>query len=160
MILRRLKKRNKEEIKAEEEKIVLSVLESKMDIRGGYAKPKISDILFVRILLLPATIYRYLQWYICWIWKFTIKKEDYGLEEKHYLIRKLMALSETQYEAIPDEEKLDFLERCLWKPDSFKEWKLEKEEDMRRQMAESTKYKSYRRYLKKHGNGRMYFDDS
>lgn len=96
--IKKIKKRNKEEIKAEEEKIVLSVLESKMDIRGGYAKPKISDILFVRILLLPATIYRYLQWYICWIWKFTIKKQEYGLEEKHYLIRKLMALSETQYE--------------------------------------------------------------
>ncbi len=39
-------------------------------------------------------------------------------------------------------------------------WKAEKDEEKKRQMAESARYKSYRRYMKKHGTGRMYFDDS
>jgi len=96
--VKKMKKRNKEEIKAEEERIILAVLESKMDIRGGYAKPKITDVLWMQIIFLPRTIYRYFAWQVRWTWKFNIKKEEYGAEEQSYLIRKHMGLSENQFE--------------------------------------------------------------
>ena len=45
-------------------------------------------------------------------------------------------------------------------PENFKEWKAERDEELRIKQASSGRYKSYRRYLKNHGAGRMYFDDS
>jgi len=158
--VKKLKKRNKEEIRAEEERIIRLVLETKMDIKGGYAKPKMVDVLWMQLILFPLSFYRYVMWYLMWMWRFRIKDEEYGTEEKLYLIRKLMGLSQTKFEAIPEDEKEDFLDMKLWIRDNFQEWKKEKEEEMKKQMAESAKYKSYRRYMKKHGSGRMYFDDS
>ena len=71
--LKKMKKRNKEDIKAEEERIIRNVLESKMDIRGGYARPTIQDVLWLQIVLLPKTIYLYVKWYARWIWRFRIQ---------------------------------------------------------------------------------------
>lgn len=39
------------------------------------------------------------------------------------------------------------------------EYQKEKEEEMKKQLAESAKYKAYRRYMKNHGPGRMTFED-
>jgi len=42
----------------------------------------------------------------------------------------------------------------------LQEWKQEKEDEMRIKMAQSGRYKQYRRYMKNHGPDRMTFDDS
>lgn len=39
----------------------------------------------------------------------------------------------------------------------FQEWKREKEEEMKAKLAESARYKSFRRYMKKGGPGQMSF---
>jgi len=96
--VKKIKKRNKDVIKAEEEKIIKKVLEENMDIRGGYAKPKVTDVLWIQLVLLPYTIFNYLVWYAKWVWRFQINQEEYGPEEKLYLIRKNIGLSETQFE--------------------------------------------------------------
>jgi len=132
------KKRKKEEVKAKEEKIIKTVLEDKMDIRGGYAKPKISDVLWVRLIVFPYTFYIYAAWYIAWIWRFNIKKEEYGEEEKLYLIRRYLGISETQFEVkltnicityslltkfisqgIEERDKAEFLCEKLWIKENF-----------------------------------------
>lgn len=95
---KKIKKRNKEDLKAEEERIIKQVLEENIDIRGGYAKPKVTDVLWIQLVLLPYTIYLYLRWYFTWIWRFNVKKEEYGTEEKLYLIRRFMGISSTQFE--------------------------------------------------------------
>ena len=69
-----------------------------MDIRGGYAKPKITDILWIQLVFLPWTICRWGYFYGRWLWKFGIKREEYGEEEKLYVIRKNMALSQGQFD--------------------------------------------------------------
>lgn len=94
------RKRNKEDVKAEEERIIKQVLEENLDIRGGFAKPKVTDVLWFRIILLPLTIYQYLAWNASWFWRFNVCKEEYGLEEKFYLIRKYLGLSVTQFEVL------------------------------------------------------------
>ncbi|KAK2140751.1 hypothetical protein LSH36_1259g00012 [Paralvinella palmiformis] len=104
-------------------------------VRGGYRKPKIYDILWLKLLLLPYDIVMYLLWWIKWIWKFWIKKEEYGLEEREYLIRRNMKMSQDQWE----------------------EWKRLKEEEMKAELATNARYKSYRRYMKKGGPGQMMF---
>lgn len=45
----------------------------------------------------------------------------------------------------------------LWIKENFNEWKREKEEEMKAKLAESARYKSFRRYMKKGGPGQMSF---
>ncbi|XP_035230961.1 dnaJ homolog subfamily C member 25 homolog isoform X2 [Stegodyphus dumicola] len=96
---------------------------------------------------------------IRWFWKFVILKHEYGEEEKLFLIRKHLQCSLTQWDAIPEEEKEECLESKLWIKDNFVKWKQKKEEDMKTKLAESARYKSYRRYMKNHGPGQITLDD-
>lgn len=152
--------KSKEELKEEEETIIRGVIADKMDIRGGYAKPNWQDVLWVQLILLPYTTVKYAHFYIRWVWRFYILREEYGEEEKLYLLRKLMQVSQGQFDMIEEEEVESMLEQELWKPELFKEYKAEKEAEKRAKMAESGRYKQYRRYMKNHGSDRMTFDDS
>lgn len=68
-----------------------------MDIQGGYAKPKVWDVLLVQLVILPYTIYLWTRFYSRWLWKFGIRREEYGEDEKLYVIRRNMKLSEGQF---------------------------------------------------------------
>lgn len=59
-----------------------------------------------------------------------------------------------------EEEKDDFMEMELWKKENFQQWKQDKEDEMRAKLAQSGRYKQYRRYMRNHGPDRMTFDDS
>jgi len=71
-----------------------------------------------------------------------------------------MKLSEGQFNSLSEDERENFLEQELWIKENFDEWKKEQEEEMRIKMAQSGRYKQYRRYMKNHGPDRMTFDDS
>lgn len=153
------KGKTKEQIKEEEENVIRQIVENKMDIRGGYAKPKITNVLWIQLIFLPWTLCLWIYFYARWFWKFGIMKEEYGEEEMLYVIRKFMKLSQTQFDACSDEHEM-FLERELWKKENFDIWKQEKEDEMRAKMSQSGRYKQYRRYMRNHGPDRMTFDDS
>lgn len=131
-----------------------------MDIKGAYAKPEITDILWVQLIILPYTVSYYLYWYMRWFWKFTILQQPYGEEEKLYLIRKFMKLGQHQFDSLEDKEREEFLDEELWIKENFVAWKTLKDEEAKKALAENNKYKQYRRYIKQHGVGRMTFDDS
>nr|ACO10596.1 DnaJ homolog dnj-2 precursor [Caligus rogercresseyi] len=154
------KGKTKEELRKEEEAVIRRIIEEKMDIQGGYAKPSAYDILWVQLILLPLTLYRWAHFYLRWLWKFTLKGEPLGEEEKLYIIRKNMSLSQGQFDALSQEEREDFLLEELWLKENFDEWKQAKDDEMRIKMASSGRYKQYRRYMKNHGPDRMTFDDS
>ncbi|XP_040580232.1 dnaJ homolog subfamily C member 25 homolog [Lepeophtheirus salmonis] len=161
IIKKRIEKgKSKEEMRKEEEQIIRKIIESKMSIHGGYSKPNYTDILWVQLIILPVTIYQWIYFYVRWFWKFTIKGEDYGEEEKLYIIRKNMKLSLGQFESLEEEERQDYLEEELWVKENFTIWKQAKDDEMRIKMAQSGRYKQYRRYMKNHGPDRMTFDDS
>lgn len=152
-------KMSKSEQREELERTIRKIIEEKMDIKGAYAKPKISDVLWIQLIILPYTIAKYVQWYGGWIWKFTILKRPYGTEEKLYLIRKFMGMGQHQFDGIDDDEKEEYLELELWDKETFFEWKQEQEEELKKNMAESARHKQYRRYMKNHGPSRMTFED-
>eukprot|EP00095_Tigriopus_kingsejongensis_P002598 maker-scaffold632_size121914-snap-gene-0.23 protein:Tk02598 transcript:maker-scaffold632_size121914-snap-gene-0.23-mRNA-1 annotation:"homolog dnj-2 precursor" len=152
--------KSKEEIKDEEERVLRQVIEGKMDIHGGYAKPKLTDVLCAQIVLLPWTAVSWGHFYGRWFWKFGIQRQEYGEDEKLYVIRKFMAVSQGQFESMPVEEREEMLELELWKKENFTVWKQEKDDEMRAKLAQSGRYKQYRRYMKNHGPDRMTFDDS
>ena len=95
------KGKTKEQIKEEEENVIRQIVENKMDIRGGYAKPKITNVLWIQLIFLPWTLCLWIYFYARWFWKFGIMKEDYGEEEMLYVIRKFMKLSQTQFDVSP-----------------------------------------------------------
>lgn len=107
-------RRTKEEIRKEEEEIIKDVIKTKIDIKGGYQKPRISDILLFQIILAPFYLCKYIAWYFWWIYSFNIKRQEYGEEEKLYIIRKYMKMSQSQFDTLEDHQKESFLDRQLW----------------------------------------------
>ncbi|XP_018331449.1 dnaJ homolog subfamily C member 25 homolog [Agrilus planipennis] len=154
------KGKNKAEQKEEMELVIRTIIEENMDIKGAYAKPTIYGILWVRLFLLPFTILYYAYWYTRWFLLHTILRKPYTDEEKLYLIRKYLKMGEQQFSVLEDSEKKEYLDKELWIRDKFKVWHKEKEDEAKKQLAENSRYKQYRRYLKNHGVGRMTFDDS
>ena len=63
-------------------------------------------------------------------------------------------------QSLDEEEREDYLDQELWVKSNFREWKQEKEDAMRAKLAQSGRYKQYRRYMRNHGPDRMTFDDS
>ncbi|XP_031568138.1 dnaJ homolog subfamily C member 25-like [Actinia tenebrosa] len=155
--LKKKGKRSKEEIREEEESILRNVVENSLDIRGGHSKPSILDVLWLRIVCFPYHLIMYIAWLIRWYWKYSIKREEYGDEEKEYLIRRNMGMSQIQWDALEKSQHDEFFDRQLWITEHYKEFKEEQEEEMRRQLAQNNKYKAYRRYMKKGGPGQMTF---
>lgn len=155
----RNKKMPKAQQREEMEKLIRKIIEEKMDIKGAYAKPEIRDILWVQLLISPYTITKYVIWSARWFWLFTILGRPYGKEEKLHLIRKYMKLGQHQFDGIEEREREEYLEMELWKKENFAEWKHDQEEEKKKELAESARYKQYRRYMKNHGPGRMTFED-
>ncbi|XKL66263.1 hypothetical protein PGB90_009683 [Kerria lacca] len=159
-LLNKKKPKNKAEAKEETENIIRRILQENMDIKGGYAKPKFTDILICQLIFLPINVIKYVIWYIKWTWKFNICKKEYGEKEKFYFIRKNMKIKEHAFEQFTDVQKKEFLKCELWIYNNYKKWQEKKDEEMKKQMAENGRYKAYRRYMKQHGPGRITFDDS
>ncbi|GCC29620.1 dnaJ homolog subfamily C member 25 [Chiloscyllium punctatum] len=152
-------RRSKEEIKEEEEEIIKSIIKNNIDIKGGYQKPQLYDILLFQIVLAPYYICRYIMWYCRWIYRFHIKQEEYGEEEKLYIIRKNMKMSQGQFDSLEDHQKEMFLERKLWLRENFEVYKLEQEEELKKKVASDPRWKRYRRWLRNEGPGRLTFID-
>lgn len=153
------RKSAKEELKAEEEAVIRAVIEEKMDIKGAYSKPSYTDMLWVQIVLLPLWLGQYLYWLARWIYKFNIKKEPYGLEEKHYLIRRFMGLSAGEWAHKEPYEVEEYMREELWIRENFDPWKRARDDELKAQLAENPSYKRYRRYLKKGGPGQITFQE-
>jgi len=151
--------RSREEVKEAEETVIRGIIADKMDIKGGYAKPHWTDVLWVQLVLLPLTMYRWTKFYVVWLWRFGLLREEYGREEQLHVIRKLLGVSQGQFAQLEEEEVEDMLDQQLWIKDNFTVWKEQKDAEKRIKMAESGRYKQYRRYMKNHGSDRMTFED-
>ncbi|KAG8130461.1 hypothetical protein E2320_017047 [Naja naja] len=152
-------RRSKEEIRKEEEEIIKDVIKNKIDIKGGYQKPRISDILLFQIILAPLYLYKYIAWYFWWIYRFNIKRQEYGEEEKLYIIRKNMKMSQSQFDTLEDHQRESFLDRQLWIKEKYELYKQEQEEELKKKMAMDPRWKRYRRWMRNEGPGRLTFID-
>ncbi|XP_053157024.1 dnaJ homolog subfamily C member 25 [Hemicordylus capensis] len=152
-------RRSKEEIRKEEEEVIKDVIKNKIDIKGGYQKPQIYDILLFQILLAPFYLCKYIAWYCWWIYCFNIKGQEYGEEEKLYIIRKYMKMSPSQFDSLEDHQKETFLERQLWIRENYELYKQEQEEELKKKMAMDPRWKRYRRWMRNEGPGRLTFID-
>jgi len=130
-----------------------------MDVKGGYAKPTLWDVLWVQLIICPYTILSFIVWHAQWFWRYTVMKQPYGREQKLHLIRRHLGMGQHQFEAQEDKLIEEYLHLELWKRDNFDAWKAEQDEEMKKKLAENPRYKAYRRYMKNHGPGRITFED-
>lgn len=150
---------SKTDLKDEVERIIRQVIEEKMDVKGGYAKPSPLDVIWVQLIIFPYTMTKCIVWYLSWIWRFNVLKQEYGREDKLYLIRSYMQMGQHQFNALEEKQVEEYLKLELWKKENFVPWKEQQDEEMKKKLAENPRYKSYRRYMKNHGPGRITFED-
>ncbi|EEC10231.1 molecular chaperone, putative [Ixodes scapularis] len=117
---RKRDRRRKEELKDEEESLLRKIIEEQVDIRGGYSRPSLRQVLWVQLVLLPVTLGHLAWWQARWLFKFTLGGQELGPVEKEYLIRRHMGLSQGQWDALEDRERQGFLRDQLWLKDKFK----------------------------------------
>lgn len=55
-------------------------------------------------------------------------KEEFGRDEKLYLIKKNLKLSQLEYDALEEHTLEEYLELDLWEKSKALEWKAEKDE--------------------------------
>ncbi|TMS38297.1 hypothetical protein L596_005056 [Steinernema carpocapsae] len=151
------KKNRKNRDNVDMEKIVRDIVEENMDVRGGYKKESVYDTLLWWIIVSPVSLLQYARWYIRWIQKYTIAGDEYEEEDKLYLIRSNLQMSESQFICLEPEEIKEFLELKLWIKENFVEWKAAKEIEEHQKMANSGRYKRYRRYMKNNAGSTMSF---
>jgi len=151
--------KTKEELKQEEEDLLRSIIEEKMDIRGGYQKPEIYDVLWMQLILLPYSIYKYIHFYVRWYIVYNIKKQEYTDDDKIYLICKNLGKKIITWDLHDDKTKLEMFRREIWIKENAKEYIDEKTEEAKIKMAEDPKMKRYRRWMNKGGPGRITFED-
>ncbi|XP_037121334.1 dnaJ homolog subfamily C member 25 isoform X2 [Syngnathus acus] len=111
------------------------------------------------IVLFPYYLISYVAWYVSWVYHFTICREEYGDQEKLYIIRKHMKISQSQFDRLDEATRQSFLEKHLWVKENFELYRAEQEEEMKVKMATDPKMKRYRRWRKNEGPGRLTFDD-
>lgn len=152
-------KKSREEIRDEEENIIKNIIKSKIDIKGGYQKPQVRDLLLFQVILAPLHLCSYVAWYCRWIYNFNIKGKEYGEEERLYIIRKFMKMSQSQFDSLEDHQKETFLKRELWIKENYEVYKQEQEEELKKKLANDPRWKRYRRWMKNEGPGRLTFVD-
>ncbi|XP_026115732.1 dnaJ homolog subfamily C member 25 [Carassius auratus] len=152
-------RRSKEEIREEEEQIIKDIIKNKIDIKGGYQKPNVSDILLCKIILFPYHLCTYVAWNFSWFYRFTIRREEYGDEERLYIIRKYMKMSQAQFDSLDNSLIETFLKQQLWIKENYETYKEEQEEEMKMKMATDSRWKRYRRWMRSEGPGRITFAD-
>uniref|UniRef100_A0A672LBS4 DnaJ homolog subfamily C member 25-like n=1 Tax=Sinocyclocheilus grahami TaxID=75366 RepID=A0A672LBS4_SINGR len=112
-------RRSREEIREEEEQIIRDIIKNKIDIKGGYQKPNVSDILLCQIILFPYHLCTYVAWNFSWFYRFTIRGEEYGDEERLYIIRKYMKMSQAQFDSLDNSLIETFLKQQLWIKENY-----------------------------------------
>uniref|UniRef100_A0A3P9I137 DnaJ homolog subfamily C member 25 n=1 Tax=Oryzias latipes TaxID=8090 RepID=A0A3P9I137_ORYLA len=111
------------------------------------------------IVLFPYYLTSYVVWYVSWVYRFTICREEYGDQEKLYIIRRNMKMSQSQFDSLEESSRQTFLEKQLWIKERFQAYKRDQEEEMKVKMATDPRMKRYRRWMKNEGPGRLTFMD-
>jgi DnaJ family protein C protein 25 len=86
----------------------------------------------------------YVIWRAKWVWRYWVKGQDYSEEDREYITRKRLKLSENHWKAMPEHKRSELLERELWVEANFNQYKTEQEDEMKTKLASSGKYKMYR----------------
>ncbi|EGD72249.1 hypothetical protein PTSG_11569 [Salpingoeca rosetta] len=137
--------------KADKEALVSAAVLEMVDLRGDYGPPSIQSLLACRIVMLPYTIAQYVAWVVSWHYRLTFKREEPTEEDKEYLIRRNLGLSQGKYEYLCESNpgfRAEVWAQHCWDAAKAKKYQQNQEMEERRRLLKSTKYKQYKRWLK------------
>lgn len=134
------------------DEVIKQIIIDNLDVTGGYKRESIYDTLAWHTIIFPLTIFRYIKWTALWYWRFAIQKEEYDDDAKLYLIRKYIGVSQMEFDQkYTDEDIDDLFERECWLKRNCATWKAERDAAEQEKMAQSGRYKRYKRYMKNAG---------
>ena len=150
---------SKEEAKRREEAAIKEVISDLMDQNGGYPRPEVTQVLWLQIIRLPLTLYSGLTFWLHWVWRFYILREEYGDQERQFIVRRRLGMTERQWRSLQEDQRAAYLQRRLWETAAWQVWEEERLEEERLRHAMSGRSKQERRWERK-GDHRMTFDEN
>ena len=141
------------------ERVISAIIEENISISGGYRPPSVYQTLAWQLVVLPVTVFHHGRWWLRWVYKFWICKQDYDEEAKGYLMRRNLKLSEEQFLATEPKLMDEYLANELWKRAEFKRWKEQKDREEKEKLAKSGRYRQYQRQMKKQAGSTISFLD-
>jgi len=133
------------------ERVEQQVFESEVRISGsGGSRPSVGGLIGVRAALLPVDICRGLYSFARWHWRFSVRGEEYGEEEKAYLTRRALGLPDSAWAGLEPRARGELLARELWRPEHLQAYAAEQEEQLRERRSQSGAYKRAKRWMKNH----------
>jgi len=104
-------------------------------------------------------LYRHSVWWFKWIKKYWVQKQEYDEEAKFYLIQKHLKINSDQFQALGEKTIADYMTKELWKKPEFDRWKEAKDIEEKDKLANSGRYRQYRRQMKKQAGSTISFLD-
>jgi len=98
----------------------------------GVEKPSLWKLLVIQLVLLPYTLVKLSAWYICWFWRYNIKKAPYSLDDACYLTRKALKVTLRSWHAIDELTQQDLIERRLWKKKNMDAYLIDMRKESKR----------------------------
>ena len=112
---------SKEEAKRREEAAIKEVISDLMDQNGGYPRPEVTQVLWLQIIRLPLTLYSGLTFWLHWVWRFYILREEYGDQERQFIVRRRLGMTERQWRSLQEDQRAAYLQRRLWETAAWQE---------------------------------------
>lgn len=69
-------------------------LQNQIQVHGSYRKPEMTELAIVQFWFLPYYFGKSVWWYSRWFYKYNIKKEEYTEEDKEFIVRGILNISE------------------------------------------------------------------
>lgn len=69
-------------------------LESQIQVHGSYRKPEFKELAIVQFWFLPYYFCKSVSWYARWFYKYNIKNEEYTEEDKEFIVRGILNISQ------------------------------------------------------------------
>lgn len=144
-------KPNKAEKEVLKEQIENRVMDTEVECGGqAFAKPALKSLIGVKAVMSPVTISMSIYANARWFWRFSVCKEEYGEEEKIYLTRKALGISEGNWQGVDEANRQDYVSRQLWVKKNLLAFYAEQQEEMMQKRAQSGAYKRAKRWMRNH----------
>lgn len=88
----------------------------------GLEVPHWENLVVVRVARSPQRVADYCKWCVSWFINYRILKKEYSADDKEFLIKKNIGMSDLEYERLTDSAREKMAEQELWVPDNAKEY--------------------------------------
>lgn len=98
----------------------------------GLEEPDWRNLIVFKLLAVPGQLGRYALWKINWFIRYRIRKLEYTDEDKVYLIRTNLKITEEEWENVPDKDKNTYMTEELWKVENSEDFLFRRRIEMNR----------------------------